>query len=547
MRNTNKPKADETESPDFDPLTIANDRTRFIEPGDRPGPAILSPQACLKVWPPAVVDAETLKMIEILRLHQAIDQTTSATGSAILLRSLIRPSTDLAYIRSRQDALREIASDDALRQGITDYLVEFAQTESALYKFFNKGLYALSPYSDLKKARQAAVKLPRIIGLHQPESSYLKTLFASLEAYQGSPIDRMMGGSIYQTLGGLKAATEISMFTPRLRLIPRRFSRWVLAGPAAFLAPAIYHKIGFTPPLSPLFATMGAIWTGFYLFYSLFIKPVRDTGKFIEPLRARCVCDNHFNRAINSVGKLDEILALHHFAKALPHAVTLPEVTDQANHCFQAIGIKNPVMASNQTDFTPNDIHLSKVRLTFISGPNSGGKTTICKSIAHNQLLAQIGGYVVAQQAEINIADRISYQAPQFDSLQDDEGRFGSELGRTRDIFYATTPKSLVILDELAEGTTHEERLQTSFGILNDFYTIGNNTVLVTHNHLLADRFKEQEKGQCLMAEFDGEAPTYRIVPGISRVSHAEHIARKINFSSAHRRDYLIKKGYLTI
>ena len=128
--------------------------------------------------------------------------------------------------------------------------------------------------------------------------------------------------------------------------------------------------------------------------------------------------------------------------------------------------------------------------------------------------------------------------------MQDDEGRFGTELARTRDIFFATSPKSLVILDELAEGTTVEERLQESFGIMDDFNTIGNNTVLVTHNHSLVDRFMEEKKGQCLMTEFNGNEPTYRIVGGISRVSHASRIAEKINFSSEDRRHYLIEKGY---
>jgi DNA mismatch repair ATPase MutS len=139
----------------------------------------------------------------------------------------------------------------------------------------------------------------------------------------------------------------------------------------------------------------------------------------------------------------------------------------------------------------------------------------------------------------------IRYQAPKFDGLQDDEGRFGTELGRTRDIFFATTPKSLVILDELAEGTTHEEKLHESFGILSDFHTIGNNTVLVTHNHSLVDRFMVAGKGQCLRVEFEGDDPTYRIVPGISRVSHADRIVKRMRFSKEERHRHMKKMGYL--
>ena len=137
---------------------------------------------------------------------------------------------------------------------------------------------------------------------------------------------------------------------------------------------------------------------------------------------------------------------------------TCPLVTDDDHHSFEATGLKNPILAKEKPECVPNDVQMNGTRLSFISGPNSGGKTTICKSIVQNQLLAQIGSYVVAEKATINIADMISYQAPKFDGLQDDEGRFGTELSRTRDIFYATSPRSLVILDELAEGTTYEER-----------------------------------------------------------------------------------------
>ena len=110
-----------------------------------------------------VIDAESLKMIQLLRLHQAIDHTLSATGSAVLLRSLIQPSTSLTYIQSKQHALREIASSDKLRQALVDAVSEFSRGETALYKFFNKGLLALFPYRDLKRARQSAEVLAHIV------------------------------------------------------------------------------------------------------------------------------------------------------------------------------------------------------------------------------------------------------------------------------------------------------------------------------------------------------------------------------------------------
>ncbi len=547
MKKDNEHISIERKTDSVEPLIVTNDKKNFIHHGGRRKSATLSRETYMKRCPLAVIDKETLKLIQILRLHEAIDYTESATGSAVLLRSLVLPSTDSHYIRSKQESLREIAANDKLRQALGDCVHEYVKGENALYKFFNKGLIASFPYLDIKKARKAAVDIVKIMETTpEPESPHLKALISNLHSYKGSSIDRMMNGSIFQTLGGLKSDKEVGFFTPKLKFIPHRFTKWILAGPAVAAAPYIQAHIGFEQTISPSMAHIGLAWTGILAFYSVVVKPVRDTGKFIEPFREKCIYDDGFNRLIDTVGMIDELLSCHTFARESPHASVLPRVTDEDHHFFEATGLKNPVLAKDETDFVPNDVTMNGARLTFLSGPNSGGKTTICKSIVHNQLLAQTGSYVLAEKAAVNIADRIRYQAPKFDGLQDNEGRFGTELGRTRDIFYSTSPRSLVILDELAEGSTYEETLHESFEILSDFHEIGNNTILVTHNHSLVDRFVDKQKGQCVMVEFNGDDPTYRIIPGISRVSHAHRVAKRINFSREDRHRYMKEKGYVS-
>jgi DNA mismatch repair ATPase MutS len=485
-------------------------------------------------------------LIQILELHKAIDYTMSATGSAVLLRSLIQPGTDQHYIRSKQEALSEIASNDRLCSSLKNFIYEYSRGESALYKFFNKGLYAMFPYADIKSVRQSGKKISAIIPtIPRARSSYLRTLLSFLDLYRESPIDRMMSAPIYMTFTGPKSDKEVRSWTLKQKFVPHRLTQWILAGPAIAVMPYLFSKAGYGQIISPLMSSIGLAWTGLYGFYCLFIKPVKDTEHFIEPFRKRCVDDHLFNRAIDAIGMIDELLSFRTFAVEFKHPATLPKIADKTCHFFEATGLRNPVLAKDNMDFVPNRVCMNRKRLTFITGPNSGGKTTICKSIIHNQLLAQIGSYVAAETATINIAERIWYQAPKFDGLQDDEGRFGTELSRTRDIFFSTTPKSLVILDELAEGTTYEERLHTSYNILNDFCTIGNSTILVTHNHSLVDRFMHEKKGQCVMVELKGDLSSYRIVPGISRISHADKIAEKINFTDSDRHRYMREKGYL--
>ncbi len=546
MKSSDPPNPREIDPKAFEPVVITNEKEHVILHGGDQGRPKLLRQAYSETAGSRVIDDESLKMIQVLRLHEAVDHTASATGSAVLLRSLIQPSTDLHHIQSKQESLREIAANDSLQQGLRECVHAFCKREDALYKFFNKGLYALFPYPDFKRARKASTQLGTMMRHVPPAASpYLQSLMAGLEAYRDTPIDRMMTGAVYKTLGGLKSGREVGFFTPKIKFIPRRFTKWLLAGPAVALAPLALSKLGFADAVSPMLTTIGLAWTGVYAFYAGLMKPLRDTDHFIDPFREQCIHDPAFSRAVDAVGMIDELLSCHDFAKEMPHATTLPAIADEPHHAFEATGLRNPVIAKANPDFVPNDVKMNGARLTFISGPNSGGKTTICKSIVHNQLLAQMGCYVVAEKAAINIADMVSYQAPKFDGLEDEEGRFGTELSRTRDIFYATGPKSLVILDELAEGTTVEERLQESFGIMSDFHVIGNNTVLVTHNHSLVDGFMAENKGQCLMVAFDEDAPTYKIVPGISRVSHAAKIAEKIKFSPADRRRHLKEKGYL--
>ncbi len=529
-----------------EPLIIANDKQNYIALNGGQEPAVFSKKTFLACCPPAVIDSASLELIQVQRLHQAIDHTRSLTGSATLLRSLIQPSTDLEYIRSKQESVSEILSDDRLFKALRNFIQEFGKTESALYKFFNKDIVALSPYRDLKTARLAAANFVKMLpSIPAVESSYLNVLIANLNQYQQSPVDQMLSGSVYKTFSGLKSKQEVGFFSPKLKFVPHRFSKWLIVGPALFVAPHLQTYFGKVPSLSPVLSSFGLALTGVYAFYSLIIKPIKDTGNFIEPLRKRCLYDNAFSLAIDTLGMIDELLSFCEFTRHSAHATTIPKIIDKAHHSFEADGLTNPVLAADETDFVSNNFHINGPRLAFITGPNSGGKTTICKSIVHNQLLAQIGSPVLAEKATINIADTIRYQAPQFDGLQDEEGRFGTELIRTRDIFYSTSPKSLVILDELAEGTTHDERMDTAFGILSDFYAVGNNTILVTHNHPLVDKFVEGGKGKCLKVELRDGEPTYKLMPGISRVSHSDRIAERINFSKTDRLRHMKEKGYL--
>ena len=88
-------------------------------------------------------------------------------------------------------------------------------------------------------------------------------------------------------------------------------------------------------------------------------------------------------------------------------------------------------------------------------------------------------------------------------------------------------------MDELSEGTTHEEKIEISKTILDGFAKKGNSTLLITHNHALVDVYQKNPQAMAQQVEFKDEQPTYRVIEGISRVSHAIRVAEKIGFGKA--------------
>jgi DNA mismatch repair ATPase MutS len=284
--------------------------------------------------------------------------------------------------------------------------------------------------------------------------------------------------------------------------------------------------------LLPSFLLYGPIVGGF------------DRDSIIYPLRDGYRTSRDVQQALEALGQIDELLSFHRYAKAFGTATALPALLHSDRHTLILEAVRNPILGKGNAEYVPNDINLHGTRITFITGPNGGGKTAFCKTIAQVQLLAQIGCYVPAERAQLSVADRIFYQVPESNSLVDREGRFGTELQRTKAIFFASSPRSLVILDELAEGTTYQEKLEISHTILGGFYQVGNNTILVTHNHELAEQFRARDVGLYRQAEFVHGSPTHRLVDGISRISHAHKVAQRIGFAKEDIEKHLVERGY---
>ncbi|MDH3359799.1 MAG: hypothetical protein OEL55_02925, partial [Desulfobulbaceae bacterium] len=494
-----------------------------------------------------IAEKRTLEMVEIHDLYKALDHTKTNVGAARLFHSLVTPSESLEQIHAKQESFLELEANDKLRSAVAEYLGTFSEGESDLFQFLNVHYQPLFPYGPLKSAIKATTNMHRAAAaIPQPETIYLDSLLRLIKSYGESPESDLINKPTFRTGNGIVTRQEKKWNTPALRFRAGRFSACSV-GP---IMPCIGMIIaGYTGLVNEALAQYIAIFSGggFLLgsFYGGLIKPLFDYETAMLPLRNRFIDSHRFASAIEAVGGLDVLSSLVEFRHNFPHPTVLPEITDGERHYFEAKDLKNPLLAKNDPNYVGNDVSLTDQGVTFITGPNSGGKTTYCKTVVQSQILGQIGAPIVATKAKMNVANHIDYQAPAFDCLNDPEGRFGTELKTTRDIFFATTPKSLVVLDEIAEGTTSHERLKQSKAILNGLFAKCNTNLLVTHSFELAESFQESGKGQFIQVEYKNNTPTHRFIPGISSESHASRVAEKLGFSSEDIQRHLEENGYI--
>lgn len=505
------------------------------------------------------LDPSTFEAIETEALFHTIDQTKTEIGRLVLYRSLVRPTQDAQVLQQKQIALREIESNAQLYDALTKYVGKVSSGEKflkhLLYGEFVGGLATDEPsshsdklefggygYRQYQDGTQFVVDLVEKANvIPRPQSAYLQTILDAIHNFGQSRTYALMEGPAYSANGKFKIKKEKSAFDLYSRFHPSLFK----ALPILMFFVAAYGILFFIENLMP---ELGTSYFGYGLLgltipvfpIILLAIGVSDRDSIIYPLRKQFRESPELAKALEALGLLDELLSFCRYGEVCVGDKILPEILDEKQHRLTVNKARNPLLIKSMPDYVPNDIHLDQAgRVLVITGPNSGGKTAYCKTIVQIQLLGQSGCYIPATQGQLVPAEHIYYQVPDPGQLSAAMGRFGHELKRTREIFFNSTQRSLVVLDELSEGTTFEEKMTISEYILKGFHKLGASTLLVTHNHELCERLQSDGIGRYLQAEFLPQGPTHRLIAGISRVSHADRVASAIGFSQKDVEEHL--------
>ncbi len=153
---------------------------------------------------------------------------------------------------------------------------------------------------------------------------------------------------------------------------------------------------------------------------------------------------------------------------------------------------RHPVLDQSLVEekFVPNDVLLDgeRNRLLILTGPNMAGKSTYIRQIALLVLMAQIGSWVPAQQADIGLADRIFTRVGANDDLSRGQSTFMVEMNETANICNNATERSLVILDEIGRGTSTFDGLSIAWSVAEYLHDeVKARTLFATHYHELTE------------------------------------------------------------
>lgn len=201
------------------------------------------------------------------------------------------------------------------------------------------------------------------------------------------------------------------------------------------------------------------------------------------------------------------------------------------------VGGRHPTVTQSLEEqgraFVSNDCMVGdKERIWLITGPNMAGKSTFLRQNALISILAQVGSFVPAEQAEIGLVDQIFTRVGSADNLFRDQSTFMVEMMETAAILNHATPQSFVIMDEIGRGTTPEDGIAVGFACLHHLYHKNRcRTLFATHFHSLADMTKGFEQLGCYctdVAEGPGNSFSFvhRLRKGVNRSSHALKVAR---------------------
>ncbi|MHA1587834.1 MAG: DNA mismatch repair protein MutS [Candidatus Thorarchaeota archaeon] len=216
---------------------------------------------------------------------------------------------------------------------------------------------------------------------------------------------------------------------------------------------------------------------------------------------------------------------------AVTRGYTRPVVTDGT--LIKIIDGRHPVLEVilGRNEFVPNNLEIGDggTTLLIVTGPNMAGKSTYMRQAAQIVLMAQMGSFVPAKEAEVGLVDRIFTRVGAFDDLTARQSTFMVEMIETANILNSATDRSLVILDEIGRGTSTFDGMALAWAVAEQIVLMRTRTLFATHFHHLTSmaRLYHGVKNVHTLAKESGDTIIFlhKVVPGGTDKSYGVHVA----------------------
>jgi len=474
-----------------------------------------------------ILDAATIRNLELgknLRdgglkdsLLDIIDFTVTSMGGRLIRNWLLQPLLDCSEINRRLETVSEFLDHIIERQELRAGLKEIFDLE----RLTGKISLAVAHARDLVSLKKSLLPLPHIQKTIKPltakivkqirknwddardlvelidnaileEPAFLLTEGGIIKDGYNSELDELRklshsGKSFISLLekkerertkiSSLKIRYNkvfgyyIEVTKPNLSLVPEEYIRkQTLANSERYITPELqeYEE-----------KVLNAEERINELEYNLFLEVRENVSK--ETIRLQKIA--------SAIAVLDVLSSLAELASVRNYS--RPEIHSKDR--IRIVEGRHPVIeVTNDEPFIPNDTFLAREcdQILIVTGPNMGGKSTYLRQVALICIMAQMGSFVPAREAEIGVVDRIFTRIGAMDFLSVGQSTFMVEMLETARILNNATEKSLILLDEIGRGTSTFDGLSIAWAVaehLHEKEDIRAKTLFATHYHELTE------------------------------------------------------------
>lgn len=512
------------------------------------------------------LDSSTRRNLELLRngrtgriegsLLSILDRTRTPMGGRLLRRWLNRPLLDRAEINARLGTVEALVQARDTRGQIRAALSHVGDLERRIGRIV-QGLASPRELLDLAESLRAVSTLRDLLdqGVGTPDGmppglmpldpcpDLVGTITRGIAPLDSGRViregycpelDQLVaeGHQARCRIAGLEAAERQRTGIKSLKVGYNRIFGYYLevTRPNLPAVPADYHRKQ-TLVQAERFVTPGLkAWEDEILQTEGQIQELEQTT-FAELARLVAAHAPRIRQLASAIGHLDVFAALADLADECDYC--RPAVDESVT--LRIVGARHPVVEAGLEPgaFIPNDCQLGTAgcQIALLTGPNMAGKSTYLREIALIVLLAQVGSFVPAREAQIGLVDRIFTRVGAQDDIAAGASTFMVEMMETASILRQATRRSLIVLDEIGRGTSTFDGLSIARAVVEELHhRDGARTLFATHFHELAKLATELDDVQVFnvaVTEAGGEVIFLRKVrPGAADRSYGIQVAR---------------------